>query len=145
MIDWPSTLIPKSPLQLTLHQRQDLAGHWLATASISLLANRQVAEAISMYKELLDGQQNKGMDVTDLIANQAGSLLAELLADARAPRQQQALLAQPGGDQALLPLAPSLQQSLQQQLSAGTSLGALYQQIEQQLMATDLFQQLARH
>jgi len=71
-------LIPSPSLRFSIARRQDLGQHFLLAAMITVMTNREVANQTGLLKELEDSQYT-GFDVTDLIADRAGSLFAERL------------------------------------------------------------------
>lgn len=71
-------LIPSPSLQFALARRQDLGQHFLLAAVITVMTNRDIANQTGLLKELEDSKYT-GFDVSDLIADRAGSLFAERL------------------------------------------------------------------
>lgn len=71
---WP---LPR-PIAVTLAGREDLARHYLVSATLATEAGRPVADAIGVYKELADSRGGSGFSFTDLLADRAGTRLGQL-------------------------------------------------------------------
>jgi len=61
---------------LTLHNRRDLALHYLISAALTASTNKYLTETIGIAKEILDSQHGSGFSFADLLADNAGSNLA---------------------------------------------------------------------
>ncbi|BFT29122.1 hypothetical protein D210916BOD24_02980 [Alteromonas sp. D210916BOD_24] len=73
-----------------LHERNDLARHFIISAALELLAEQGMSLAIGEFKELMDrGKGGSGYSFVDLAADMAGTEFAKV-----ATRQEQALAVQ---------------------------------------------------
>ena len=102
----------RPPVPLTLLGRQDLAQHWLVSAALALEADGRTADAIGVFKEVLDSRGGSGFSFADLAADRAGVRFGEA---ARAdPRRWQARLATTGRETDLMPAIDALPEGLQE-------------------------------
>lgn len=138
---------PPKPIQFTLADRDDLAQHLLTTATITLLANRELADAMGLHKELQDKQGRSGFDVSDLMADQAGSLLANRLTqDKNTALELQQQLAAIHKEEDFFPYSLTFKQQLEQQLNRASHLSnqqlleQLDQAIHQRLSKAKIYQ-----
>ena len=68
------------PFVMTLGGRQDLAKHFLISASLRILSNRRTSSSIGVAKELIDSETGgSGFSFVDLSADEAGIAFAEHL------------------------------------------------------------------
>lgn len=80
----PQTLIQKQQQQLlraktTLHNRVDLQKHFIYSIALQLLSSSKASDAIGELKELLDSNKGgSGFSFADLLADRAGTRLANL-------------------------------------------------------------------
>lgn len=72
-----TTTIPK-PLRVTLEARDDLPRHVIASAAIAAYADNDMANILSIYKEVHDSRSNSGFSFSDITANQIGTRIGEL-------------------------------------------------------------------
>ena len=72
-----TTTIPK-PLRVTLEARDDLPRHLIASAAIAAYADNDMANILSIYKEVHDSRSNSGFSFSDITANQIGTRIGEL-------------------------------------------------------------------
>lgn len=105
--------VPARPtVPVTLLGRQDLAQHWLVSAALALEADARTADAIGVFKELLDSRGGSGFSFADLAADRAGVRFGEA---ARAdPRRWQARIATTGRETDLMPQIDALPEGLQE-------------------------------
>lgn len=116
---------PRPPITvtLTLHNREDLARHYITSAVLSLVAGTDMADAAGLYKETSDANGKSGFGIADLVADHAGVVLAQIAtrdgASARATAEQ---LAGINSDGQLMPPPddPRLE-AMAQQLASATS------------------------
>ncbi|MBN4053498.1 hypothetical protein JYT97_01275 [Haliea sp. AH-315-K21] len=66
------------PLRITLESRDDLPRHMIASAAIAAYANNDLANMLSIYKEVQDSRSYSGFSFSDITANQIGSRMGEL-------------------------------------------------------------------
>jgi hypothetical protein len=72
---WPRP----QPLTLTLRRRQDFALHFLISAVIAAEAGTPLADAVGLWKELVDARRGgSGFSFNDLAADRAGARFGEL-------------------------------------------------------------------
>ena len=69
--------MPK-PLRVTLESRDDLPRHMIASAAIAAYADNDMANILSIYKEVHDSRSNSGFSFSDITANQIGTRIGEL-------------------------------------------------------------------
>jgi hypothetical protein len=105
--------VPARPIvPLTLLERQDLAQHWLVSAALTLEADARTADAIGVFKEVLDSRGGSGFSFADLAADRAGVRFGEA---ARAdPRRWQARIATTARETDLMPRIDALPEALQE-------------------------------
>lgn len=80
----PALTAAKVPLlpRVVLANRADLSLHFLYSAALQMLSSSQLSVQIGNLKEILDADTGgSGFSFIDLVADQAGTLLAERLAD----------------------------------------------------------------
>lgn len=65
-------------LRVTLESRDDLPRHMLGSAAIAAYADNNLANLLSIYKEVQDSRRNSGFSFSDITANQIGTRLGEL-------------------------------------------------------------------
>lgn len=100
--NWPRI----RPVMLTLLGRYDSAQHFAISSALAAWAGEPVADAIGVYKELLDARHGSGFSFADLAADRAGTRFGELLS--RHPARIDLLLAENLDEQALLPVLNNL-------------------------------------
>ncbi|MDC1435711.1 hypothetical protein N8303_00445 [Gammaproteobacteria bacterium] len=66
------------PLRVTLEARDDLPRHMIASAAIAAYADNDMANMLSIYKEVHDSRSNSGFSFSDITANQIGTRIGEL-------------------------------------------------------------------
>jgi len=100
------------PVPITLLGRPDLAQHWLVSAALALEADARTADAIGVFKEVLDSRGGSGFSFADLAADRAGVRFGEA---ARAdPRRWQSRVATTGRESDLMPAIDTLPEGLQE-------------------------------
>lgn len=122
------------PVALTLHQRSDLAQHYLLSALIVIRSIPQVAEWIGLQKELNDRREKSNdFSYPDLAADFSGVRFATLASsdEATARHLQKVISALPQEDAALMP-AP---RQLPRESSKSQFDPARHQQIELDIRA----------
>ncbi len=129
--------MPEQPLNFTLERRKDLGRHFLSTAAITLLASENVASLAGLYKELDDQNGASGFDVSDLIANKAGSTFVKYATSSedRAQQFQRRILSNSSESYffpATKPIVASVTEELMSRVN-GSDEDALLQKIESTL------------
>lgn len=104
--DWPKP--PRRPV--TLGGRNDLARHFLIAALLTFEGGEQLADTMSLAKEVDDLRFGSGFSFTDLAAGRAGARFATLAIDS--PRRLQAVAAGGVGAGDLLPEVSDLPEFL---------------------------------
>lgn len=66
------------PLRITLESRDDLPRHMIGSAAIAAYADNDMANLLSIYKEVQDSRRNSGFSFSDITANQIGTRIGEL-------------------------------------------------------------------
>lgn len=66
------------PLRVTLENRDDLPRHMIGSAAIAAYADNNLANMLSIYKEVQDSRSYSGFSFSDITANQIGTRLGEL-------------------------------------------------------------------
>ncbi|MCR5868941.1 hypothetical protein [Aquincola sp. J276] len=89
------------PRPLLLHGRVDFPQHVVVSAALAAEGGGPLADAIGVYKELLDAREGSGFSFNDIAADRAGTRLGLLAM--RQPRQLQQRLAKGVVDDDLLP------------------------------------------
>lgn len=104
--NWPRL----RPVLLTLLGRGDSAQHFAVSAALAAWAGEPIADAIGVYKELLDARHGSGFSFADLAADRAGTRFGQLLTNL--PGRIDRLLASEFADQALVPMLNDLPESI---------------------------------
>lgn len=73
------------PRELILHDRNDIAQHFIISAALAAWAGEPLAEAIGVWKELEDARAGSGFSFADLAADRAGTRFGQLVRE-RDPR-----------------------------------------------------------
>ncbi len=88
--DLKKELTQLKPARLLLHQREDLAQHFLVSAALTVSASSSLANFIGLAKEMDDSNQGSGFSFADLAADKAGVKMGEMaMADPILARQLQ--------------------------------------------------------
>jgi hypothetical protein len=76
----PESLEPTitRPLRITLESRDDLPRHMIGSAAIAAYADNDLANMLSVFKEVQDSRRNSGFSFSDITANQIGTRIGEL-------------------------------------------------------------------
>ncbi len=98
------------PLIVTLGGRPDLSLHFLISASIAAQTDTPLADAVGVYKEVVDSRQGSGFSFIDLAADRAGTRFGELAI--REPLRLQERLARGVPESDLLPDVSDLPEHL---------------------------------
>jgi hypothetical protein len=75
--DWPAA----APRRVTARGRHDHARHFLVSAAMAATVGSPLADAVAVYKELLDGRAGSGFSFPDVAANRAGQRFGRLAAE----------------------------------------------------------------
>jgi len=103
---------PGKPVIPVARGRQDLAQHWLVSAAITLEAGSGTADAIGVFKEVLDSRGGSGFSFADLAADRSGVRFAQAaIAD---PRRWQTRVARITGEADIIPSIDALPEKLQE-------------------------------
>jgi hypothetical protein len=73
--NWPRI----RPVMLTLVGRYDSAQHFAISSALAAWAGEPIADAIGVYKEMLDSRRGSGFSFADLAADRAGTRFGEQL------------------------------------------------------------------
>ncbi len=65
-------------LQVSVHQRRDLAQHFIGSAALFLIGGTEFSDYVGIYKEFFDVSQGKKFGAGDLVADRAGVRFARL-------------------------------------------------------------------
>lgn len=65
--------------ELVLHDRNDIAQHFIISAALAAWAGEPLAEAIGVWKELEDARAGSGFSFADLAADRAGTRFGQLV------------------------------------------------------------------
>lgn len=65
-------------LQVSVHQRPDLAKHFIGSAALFLIGGTEFSDYVGIYKEFFDVSQGKKFGAGDLVADRAGVRFARL-------------------------------------------------------------------
>ena len=99
-------------MQTTLRGRPDFPLHFLISAFVAAEGGGPLADAVGVYKELLDAQGGSGFSFNDIAADRAGTRLGlRLVRQARATQQR---LAEPVTEDELMPSVTDLPEHLTQ-------------------------------
>ena len=96
----------------TLRGRQDLAKHFVISATLTLSGGSRLADAIGVFKELSDSRGGSGFSFPDLLADRSGVVLAQRSTGPDARRIQQ-MLAEAGSEDVFMPPIDALPEGLQ--------------------------------
>ncbi len=85
---------PEAKLLLSVHQRRDLAQHFVNSAALYLIGGTDFSDYIGIYKEFYDVSIGKEFGAGDLVADRAGVRLARqaTLTEQKAATMQAAIL-----------------------------------------------------
>ena len=95
---------PVQLVQPVLHRRQDLGRHFVVSAALAALLDREASESVGMEKEFGDARRFTGFSFSDVAANRAGARFGGLAtASARSARRVQAWMEQTESDVDIMP------------------------------------------
>ena len=87
-----------------LHRRRDLGRHFVASAALAALLDREASESVGMEKEVSDSREITGFSFSDIVANRAGARFGGLAtASARSARRVQEWMEQAASDVDIMP------------------------------------------
>ena len=87
-----------------LHRRQDLGRHFVASAALAALLDREISESVGLDKEVSDSRDFSGFSFSDIAANRAGARFGELAtASALSARRVQDWMEQAESDTDIMP------------------------------------------
>lgn len=98
------------PRTLVLGGRDDTAQHWLVSAALAAEGGGPLADAVGLYKEMLDARGGSGFSFNDLAADLAGARVGRFAV--AQPRALQARLADGVAETVLLPPTADLPEFL---------------------------------
>jgi len=118
---------PKTELMLKVHQRRDLAQHFVSSAALYLIGGTEFSDYVGIYKEVYDVSRGKSFGTGDLIADRAGVRFAQHATSSRrqALDLQQSLLSDPDSSGYLLNKQLILQFEKQYSVKATDEIGAI--------------------
>ena len=122
------------PVMLTLLGRHDSAQHFAISSALAAWAGEPIADAIGVYKEMLDSRHGSGFSFADLAADRAGTRFGEQLT--RHPERIDQLLAKEFSDQNIAPSLNGLPEYLSERefrLRFGSPGSPAYQQIQNEI------------
>ncbi len=133
----------------TLLGRVDSAQHFVISAALAAWAGEPIADAIGVYKELIDARHGSGFSFADLAADRAGTAFGELLI--KQPARVDRLLQTQFADADLLPALTDFPEAIGERdfrHRFGGPGSPAYQQlaseIERRLFALPLYQGLGK-
>lgn len=92
-----------------LHRRHDLGRHFVASAALAALLDREASESVGMEKEVSDSREITGFSFSDIVANRAGARFGDLAtASARSARRVQEWMEQAASDVDIMPAVRDL-------------------------------------
>ena len=87
-----------------LHRRNDLVRHFVASAVLAALLDREASDAFGLDKEVSDSRHITGFSFSDLAANRAGARFGDLAsASVRSARRVQDWMEQAASDTDIMP------------------------------------------
>ena len=87
-----------------LHRRHDLGRHFVASAALAALLDREASESVGMEKEVSDSRAFTGFSFSDIAANRAGARFGDLAtASAHSARRVQEWMEQAASDIDIMP------------------------------------------
>ena len=95
---------PVRRIRSILHRRHDLGRHFVASAALAALLDREASESVGMEKEVSDSREFTGFSFSDIAANRAGARFGDLAtASARSARRVQEWMEQAASDLDIMP------------------------------------------
>jgi hypothetical protein len=105
--------VPLPPYPTRLAMRKDLSQHFIISAGLKLISEKQVTAAIGEFKELMDRVLGgSGYSFVDLAADMAGVRLAQAATDPAQAARIQRELASTAGEDLFFPLTQDLPEGL---------------------------------
>ena len=107
---------PVRHVRSVLHRRHDLGRHFVASAALAALLDREASESVGMEKEVSDSREFSGFSFSDIAANRAGARFGDLAtASARSARRVQEWMEQAASDLDIMPEVRDLPDHLPEQ------------------------------
>lgn len=106
--DWPRPRVRR----VTLARRDDLAKHFILSAVLAANTGGPFADAVGLYKEVMDSRGGSGFSFNDMAADRAGSRLGQRAEDPASAHALQDRLAEMRGEQAFMPAMHDLVEGL---------------------------------
>ena len=104
---------PLRQVQPVLHRRIDLGRHFIGSAVLAALLDRETSESVGMDKEMSDARDPSGFSFSDITANRAGARFGALAtASARSARRAQDWMEQAAADTDIMPEVRGLPDNL---------------------------------
>ena len=95
---------PVRHVKPALHGRDDLGRHFVASAVLAALLDREVSDSVGLDKEVSDSRHVTGFSFSDLAANRAGARFGDLAtASVRSARRVQDWMEQAESDTDIMP------------------------------------------
>ena len=99
-----------------LHRRHDLGQHFVGSAALAALLDREASESVGRDKEVSDARELSGFSFSDIAANRAGARFGDLAtASARSARRVQEWMEQAASDTDIMPEVRGLPDHLPEQ------------------------------
>ena len=127
---WPQ---PR-PVMMTLFGRYDSAQHFAISAALAAWAGEPVADAIGLYKEMVDARHGSGFSFADLAADRAGTRFGQLIN--RGDTRLDALLQSSLSERDLMPSQDGLPEHLSERefrRQFGNPASAAYQRLNDEI------------
>jgi len=87
-----------------LHRRHDLGRHFMGSAALAALLDREASESVGIEKEIKDSREVTGFSFSDIVANRAGARFGALAtASASSARRVQAWMEHAASDVDIMP------------------------------------------
>jgi hypothetical protein len=105
--------VPRPPYPTRLAMRKDLSQHFIISAGLKLISEKQLTAAIGEFKELMDRVLGgSGYSFVDLAADMAGMRLAQAAIDPSQAARVQRVLASTAGEDLFFPLTHDLPEGI---------------------------------
>ncbi len=134
---------------LTLDRRKDFVEHFVGSAALAATGDAKLADAVGLYKEVIDSKGRSGFSFTDLAADRAGTRFGEIATlSADHARRVQRLLARGAAEEDLMPKVRDLPENMTEKEFkqrfgeiGSPAFNKLKQQIEQRIAACRLYRE----
>jgi len=135
---------------LTLDRRKDFVEHFVGSAALVVTSDVTLADAIGLYKEVVDSKGRSGFSFTDLAADRAGTRFGEIAtaSESHARRVQQ-MLADGAVEKDLIPHTRDLPENMAEKefkqrfgKIGSSEFNKLKKQIEQRITACRLYREV---